>query len=165
MTNSGKRKVFLAILGLLILAMVSLSLTEAVAETPKKAASETAKPLDAADKKTLTVDELKAKKEAIARGKKMSINNCMDCHTFDEGGPNRYGPNLFGIVGSQHAARDDFEYSDALKKMKKKIWTPQALDDWLDNPQTYAPGTKMVRGQIVDDQNREDMVEYLKSLK
>ena len=30
-----------------------------------------------------------------------AAKKCAACHTFDKGGPNRVGPNLFGIVGEK----------------------------------------------------------------
>src|SRR5215468_5375871 len=42
---------------------------------------------------------------------------CAACHTFEKGGPNRVGPNLWGIINDEVAHdRNNFAFSDALKK-------------------------------------------------
>lgn len=84
---------------------------------------------------------------------------------MDEGGPARLGPNLFGIVGSRHAHMKGYAYSKSLAEMTDKIWTPEALDKWLQSPTAYAPGTKMAFPGILDSKEREDIIAYLKTLK
>jgi len=90
---------------------------------------------------------------------------CTVCHTFDKGGPTESGPNLFGIVGAKHARDKKYPYSGALKKMKDRVWTVDNLDKWLAYPSTYAPGTTMSFGGLIDPQDRADLIAYLKTLK
>ncbi|MBY0427820.1 MAG: c-type cytochrome [Alphaproteobacteria bacterium] len=90
---------------------------------------------------------------------------CTVCHTFDKGGPDQTGPNLFNIVGAKHAREKNYAYSDVLQKMKDRIWTVDALDKWLSLPGAYAPGTKMNFSGLIDPQDRADVIAYLKSLK
>ena len=40
---------------------------------------------------------------------------CAQCHTREKGGANKIGPNLWDIIGSRHAHKDDFAYSSAMK--------------------------------------------------
>lgn len=89
---------------------------------------------------------------------------CATCHTFDKGGPVESGPNLFGIMGANHAREPKFPYSQALKQMKKKIWTVDAMDAWLKQPNAYAPGTSMRFGGLLDPQDRADLIAYLRTL-
>jgi cytochrome c len=89
---------------------------------------------------------------------------CQACHTFDQGGAHRVGPNLWGIVGLPIAHHDDYAYSDALQAMSDDTWTFEALDDFLRNPRGFAPGTKMAYGGMQRDEQRADLLVYLRSL-
>ena len=67
---------------------------------------------------------------------------CAACHTFEKGGPNRVGPNLWGVIDDQIAQdRGNFAFSDALKK-KGGTWTVDALNEWLWKPQAFVKGTR-----------------------
>ncbi|MDE1931894.1 MAG: c-type cytochrome [Alphaproteobacteria bacterium] len=91
---------------------------------------------------------------------------CQACHTFNKGGPNKIGPNLYGVVGSAIAeGRNGFAFSDALKaKGKGQTWTFENLDEWLTNPQHFASGTKMTFAGDAKAQDRADIIAYLNSL-
>lgn len=89
---------------------------------------------------------------------------CTVCHTFDKGGPDQTGPNLFGIVGAKHAHEARYSYSPALQKMKQETWTVDRLDQWIKGPGLYAPGTKMNFGGLLDPQDRADLIAYLMTL-
>lgn len=101
---------------------------------------------------------------SVKNGHDISLT-CGVCHTFDKGGPDQTGPNLFGIVGAKHAHEKGFAYSDALRKMEKRLWTTDELDKWLKEPGSYAPGTKMAFGGLLDPQDRADVIAYLQTLK
>ncbi|WP_291515954.1 c-type cytochrome [Bdellovibrio sp. ArHS] len=100
----------------------------------------------------------------IQVGREIS-HNCTACHSFSKDGPNKTGPNLFGIVGAKIARRKDFEYSDALMALRGKTWSIAELDHWLKEPDIYVPGTKMSSGGIADPQDRMDLIAYLMTLK
>jgi len=91
---------------------------------------------------------------------------CQVCHSFDNGGPNKIGPNLWHVVGEPigqgHAG---YSFSDALEKHKNEKWDPDNLNQWLDNPQSFAPGTKMSFAGFPEARNRADVIKYLESLK
>ena len=89
---------------------------------------------------------------------------CALCHTFDEGGPNRAGPNLFGIFRARHGAVKGYPYSAALKKMSKQKWDVDALNRFLFNPKVYAPGNRMSFGEISSPKQRADLIIYMQSL-
>jgi len=88
---------------------------------------------------------------------------CSACHVFEEGGPNRVGPNLYGVAGREVAAVDGFAYSSALKEYGGE-WTYERLDCFLKNPKECVPGTSMAYGGIKDPAKRADMIAYLASL-
>jgi len=87
---------------------------------------------------------------------------CKVCHSFDKGGANLVGPNLYGIVGTKIAeARGGFTFTPALKKHEDANWTFQNLDLWLTNPQAFASGTTMAFPGIPDLAKRADVIAYL----
>src|SRR5438045_2232447 len=72
----------------------------------------------------------------------MIAMQCMACHDFTKGGPNKIGPNLYGVIGRARASRPGFDYSPAMK-MKGGNWTYADVFDFLKQPQVFIPGTKM----------------------
>jgi cytochrome c len=91
----------------------------------------------------------------------LHLNLCRACHSFTQGGPDMTGPNLYGVFGRKVASRPDYPYSEALKA-KGWTWDADQLDHWLKSPRTYVPGTKMSFYGIPDDQDRRDLIGYLK---
>lgn len=89
---------------------------------------------------------------------------CAACHDFTKGGPNKVGPNLWNVVGSNHGAKEGFSYSDAMAAKSAEPWTFEALDAFIANPKGAIPGTKMAYGGIKKPEARADLLAYLRSL-
>jgi cytochrome c len=100
-------------------------------------------------------------KASTERGE-ASAKKCAACHTFDKGGPNRVGPNLWGIVGRPRASVPGFNYSAALKG-KGGEWTFDELSKFLAAPQGYIPGTSMSFAGLTRGGERADVIEYLRT--
>jgi len=64
-------------------------------------------------------------------GEQFTHRVCIACHTFDKGGKNGVGPNLYGVVGGPHDHEANFNYSPAMEKFKGQPWTFDALNEWL----------------------------------
>jgi cytochrome c len=102
-------------------------------------------------------------KADVATGESTAKKLCTACHTFTEGGKAGVGPNLYGVVGGPHAHMEGFNYSAGMKA-KTGPWTFDELNEWLHKPSAYVPGTRMAFAGINNDQQRADVVGYLRSL-
>jgi cytochrome c len=92
-----------------------------------------------------------------------TAKQCQACHTFEKGGPNRVGPNLWGIVGRPRASEPGFNYSAAIKA-KGGTWTFGELYAFLANPRGYIPGTNMTFAGLSRGQQRADVIDFLHTL-
>ena len=97
----------------------------------------------------------------LARGEN-SAKKCVACHTFQKGGPNLVGPNLWGIVNRPKASIAGFNYSGAMKG-KTGNWTIDDLNIYLQNPKAMVPGTAMNFPGIPKVSERADVIAFLNS--
>ena len=98
------------------------------------------------------------------RAARRSAKKCAACHSFDKGGANKVGPNLWGVVSRPIAAHEGFSYSAALAEKKGQPWTYDDLNHFLASPKAYAPGTKMSFAGISKDTERANLLAYLRTL-
>ncbi len=95
--------------------------------------------------------------EAIAK-------KCAACHDFSKGGPNKVGPNLYGIVGNKVAhLGDGFAYSEVVKTHGGN-WDYESLSTFLTKPAAYFKGTKMAFAGLGKASERADVIAYLRTL-
>lgn len=96
----------------------------------------------------------------VQRGKKI-YKRCKACHTLEQDGRHKVGPNLWDIYGSKTAAKEGFAYSKAMKAADI-IWDETEMDAYLKKPSTYMPGNKMTFIGLKKQEDRDAVQAYMK---
>lgn len=99
-----------------------------------------------------------------AKGEKV-FKKCQACHTVEDGGPNRVGPNLHGILDRPAAFHEGYNYSAAMKKKASEglKWSEENLFHYLEKPQAFVPGTNMSFPGLKKPEDRKDLIAYLET--
>ncbi|MDH3739037.1 MAG: cytochrome c family protein [Alphaproteobacteria bacterium] len=92
---------------------------------------------------------------------KSAAKRCGACHTFNDGGANKVGPNLWDIVGQEKAAVEGFRYSDALRDAGGS-WSYDDLNAFLADPKGFIDGTRMSFAGVKDAQDRANLIVYMR---
>jgi len=100
-------------------------------------------------------------KADLAHGKEVSAR-CEQCHDLSKGGPNKIGPNLWGLVGRPRASHAGFDYSSAMSA-NHDPWTFDKLFTFLKAPQADVAGTKMSFAGLRSANDRIDLLAYLRT--
>ena len=100
----------------------------------------------------------------IAKGKK-AFKKCASCHSIDNGGKNKSGPNLYDILNRGIATNEKFKYSKKLVSFANDnpLWTPELMDLWLENSQKLVKGSKM-RVKVKKETDRENLIAYFQTM-
>ncbi|WP_292070229.1 c-type cytochrome [Brevundimonas sp. UBA7534] len=125
-------------------------------DAPEEAAGEAA-PLPIDWGTALPAADLAAGEAAFAR--------CQACHDAHQGGADKIGPNLWGVVGGPVEHRAGFAYSDAMTKHKAEAptWGYDQISEFITAPARYVPGTKMSFAGIRDEQTRINLIAWLRT--
>jgi len=165
-------KIFGAILGTLIFVLVVKFAAEAIFEAPAPA-----KPgyvvQGVEEEKTPSATSTAAVEEPLpdfgavlpganaVNGQQISTR-CQQCHDLSKGGPNKIGPNLWGVAGRARATHPGFDYSSAMAA-SHDVWDYDKLFRFLKSPQGVVPGTKMSFAGLRSAQDRIDLLAYLRT--
>ncbi|MXN66830.1 c-type cytochrome [Stappia sp. GBMRC 2046] len=104
--------------------------------------------------------------EASAESGEKAAKKCAACHSFEQGGPNKVGPALWGVVGRAPGSHEGFGYSGGMSEFASShdAWSYEELDHFLTNPRGYIDGTTMSFAGIKKPAERADVIAYLRSL-
>ena len=91
------------------------------------------------------------------------FKKCKACHTIENGGPNKIGPNLWNVVGRPKGTSAEFKYSKAMSEAGGN-WSYEDLDGYLRKPKEFLPGNKMNFAGIRKSDKRANLILYLRSL-
>ncbi len=97
----------------------------------------------------------------VAGGKAISAR-CEQCHDISKGGPNKIGPELYGVIGRPRATNPGFSYSSAMSA-DHEPWTFDKIFKFIKQPQTYVPGTKMSFAGLKSVQDRINLIAFLRT--
>ena len=94
------------------------------------------------------------------------FKKCTACHTTENGGANKVGPNLWNIVNRPVASHEGFSYSSAMKAFAEggTVWDYDNLDHFLASPKGLVKGTAMGFAGVKKPEERANLIAYLRTL-
>lgn len=98
----------------------------------------------------------------VAKGEKIA-KACAACHSFQKGGPNGVGPNLWGTIGGKKHHAAGYAYSGALLEVGGDVWTYAEMNKFLWKPKAYAPNTKMSYAGLKKPEDRAALIAWLRT--
>lgn len=98
----------------------------------------------------------------IAAGEKLA-KKCTACHSFDDGGKAKVGPNLWNVINATKGRDSGFSYSAALMERGGE-WTYTDLNGFLHKPKKWLSGTKMNYAGLKKPQDRANIIAWMRSL-
>jgi cytochrome c len=133
----------------------------AIVAAEEPAAGEAAAPAAAA----VPIAQLLVK--ADAKAGEATFKKCQSCHSGEKGGPNKVGPDLWGVVDRPVGEHEGFAYSAGMKEFSKggaEHWTFDNLNHFLTAPKAFVKGTAMGFAGIKNDAERANLIAYLRTL-
>ncbi len=95
----------------------------------------------------------------VDHGQKV-FKKCSACHSIKKGGRNNIGPALYGVLGRNMGAVENYKYSKALISFGKD-WTFEEMNNFLIKPTSYIKGTKMAFAGLKKEKDRASVILYM----
>ena len=92
-------------------------------------------------------------------GKKI-FKKCAACHSISEGGKNKIGPALWGVLGRSAGSVTDYKYSKAMAAYGKN-WSFEEMNGFLTKPKDWIKGTKMSFAGLKSAKERAAVILYM----
>ena len=96
---------------------------------------------------------------SAAEGEKV-FKKCAACHSITEGGANKIGPALWGVIGRKAGSVADYKYSKALVAHSKN-WSFEEMNGFLIKPKEWIKGTKMSFAGLKNAKDRASVILYM----
>lgn len=87
---------------------------------------------------------------------------CKACHTLDEDGKHKVGPNLWDVYGAKAGSKEGFNYSKVMAA-SDVIWTDETMDAYMTKPSTFMKGNRMSFIGLKKQADRDAVQLYIKS--
>ena len=97
----------------------------------------------------------------MERGAKL-FKRCKACHTLDEDGKHKIGPNLWNIYGATAGKKEGFNYSKVMAA-SDIIWDDATLDAYIKKPSEFMKGNRMSFVGIKKVEDRAALLLYMKA--
>jgi cytochrome c len=88
------------------------------------------------------------------------FKKCAACHSINEGGANKIGPALWGVLGRKAGSLSDYKYSKAMVAYGKP-WTFDEMNGFLIKPKEWIKGTKMSFAGLKNAKERAAVILYM----
>ena len=161
------KKIFVSILFAVILVLGINKVTDVIfyVEKPEKSAYQVASVTTVASTASAETSSETGNIMAIfastsaAEGAKV-FKKCAACHSISEGGKNKIGPALWGVLGRQAGSLPDYKYSKAMAAHGKK-WSFEEMNGFLIKPKDWIKGTKMSYAGLKSAKERAAVILYM----
>ena len=159
-----------AFLAVAVLAMTMSIISDALfhAEVPETfgyeiAEAEGSAPAEAGGEKEAIASIAPLLASADAAAGETVFKKCAACHNAVDGGANKVGPNLWGILGALPGAHADFKYSSSMVAYGEtgEPWGFESLNKFLLKPKDYIKGTSMGFAGLSKEADRANLLAYL----
>ena len=96
---------------------------------------------------------------SAAEGAKV-FKKCAACHSIKEGGANKIGPALWGVLGRTAGSVPGYKYSKAMAAHGKN-WSFEEMNGFLIKPKDWIKGTKMSFAGLKNAKDRAAVILYM----